>query len=112
MRRKTMAATTQNPSDTEEVNTMKIAAEALIYAADCLEEISKNDPMGPHYTWERGFNAADSYNVDFGGTGSDFDAAEDIYAEVIYSETIGSDARGDESIPKIRERANNLLKVA
>lgn len=93
-------------------NTMEIAGEALIYAADCIEKIDENDPMGPRYTWRRGFNAADSHNMDSPATGDDFDEAEDIYSEVLADVTVEGGMSGTEAAEAIRSRGENLLNVA
>ena len=98
----------------DDVNPMAVGANALIYAADCIEKITEKEHMGAHYTWRRGFNAAHSHNVE-SATGSDgtFDAAEDVYSEVIADVTINGDGLGGlEAADVIRKRANNLLKVA
>ena len=62
----------------------RIAAESLRHAADCVEELKeKGEPMGPHQTFRRGYNAADTFIVKSPLTGSDFDGAIDVAGDAI-----------------------------
>jgi hypothetical protein len=61
-----------------------IAADALRHAADCVEQLKeKGEPMGPHQTFRRGYDAADQFVVDSPLTGDKFNEAVDVAGDAI-----------------------------
>lgn len=104
-----MSAKATTKGSTEAMN---VAGEALVYAADCIGQIAEHEHMGEHYTWRRAFNAAYDHNVESESSGNTFETADDMYSEVIADVTLKQGFGGPEAAEKIRQRGNNLLRVA
>ena len=84
-------------SATKSTTVNQIAAESLRHAAECVDElVEKGEPMGPHQTFRRGYNAADSFVVSSPLSGDELaecvDVAGDAVGMALDHEISGKDA--------------------
>jgi len=92
----------------DETNVEQTAADALRYAADCIDElVDKGEPMGPRQTYRRGFNAADDQLVESPLSGKDFEKASDIVGDVT-TMALNHEISGKDAAEFYRNRAQSV----